>query len=1384
MNADNLEAIAITGLDCRFPAIAGLSDLCAQIFSERVATNSVKQLQTLSAAEMAALSLKAAGEDAGLLEVEKARILILKDDDLDIDLKGEFISSNKNSFQQVLHKIASLLKEHNSAVVLLALGKNKTDFGVSTLVFEKKPPEQKKVYASIKHFCLPTKSTGLLLSSESTIFQIESDIRKETETFFQAALAENPELQNEMPWTSLSGLPEEAQNYGSASQLCTLIIGSLSLSLKILPVSNNFANNEKLNRNSWLFESTNVRPWIHPVSHLSPCSKRQAAILCTGNNNNNNKTNTLILEETEHAPDLSLIGSWDSEIFVFQNASKKALYEELSRFHEFKQANPEHSLFQLAYNKRSADNGAFRLALIAQNLDELEERLLKAKDLLSTQSPDLALGLNGIYFNQIEPTERKKLAFILPGLGAAYPDMLADLCLYFPEVREVFDFVESLALTNSLPQSLPSRQIFPAKPKNPWGRSNQATLATMDSAVTTVLLAEWAMYILLQNIGIKPDALLGCSTGEFAALTMNGSIEIMSAAETFYKISTAVSRSVPMDQLADLRSLRVQASQSTINPLLQKLSSPSYLGAEMTDDYSLVSGPKSSIDELSKMLKAQSIEFLALPVSIPYHTPLVSGKVSDKQQEIADLNITYPAFESWSCSTGGIYPNDIESIRRISTYLFEKPILFRSTLNALYDNGARIFLEVGPKGGLTPLIAKILQNKEHIALASNLSGRSGIAQLQHIAAVLFCQGFAINFNHFYARRKSTGTKIESPKPITSSFSTLSQTRNHEAVLANYLDLMAQTHKSLMKSQERMMLTYLSTKQRQNEQRAYPFLDGALIESHENGLVAYQTLNITKDLYLLDHAIGGSVSNLKEERVYLLPLMVAIEIMAETAQRLANRNIVRRVKNIRAYKRIRVDDHGFSLAIKATRLSEPGTIAVEIREHLAGKSQDERPTLMSCEIELSEEYLPHTIKSTYPSQNSRKPLLSKNSLYGSGGMFHGPRMRSVQELQSVSERSNQALIAHKEIDNWFTANTNQRTLTDPLLLDNASQLVLFQLIEHQYPVSALLPFYIAEINFFADPNLKEKEWLQGQTYLRAMSNQGTEADIEITHHNGNMLLQIKGINSRAIILPEAWRYFIANPASTMLSAPLSWPDFSDNVPDLPSLTIMRQTFLPEDETALDWCADYLLSAKERITWNAFGNRNKRRVDWLLGRITAKDAVRKLLRTSFNLHLCPADIEIETNSDGPPTVSGAWLNTVDWLPQISISHSEGIAVAIASKPGKLRPGLDIEAVRKREEGFAQIAFTKKEQAYLSCLAENERIFWETRLWTAKEAVAKAVGTGMRGNPHNFEMDTLDPVSGKLLMRLNNWETTDIALSPDHRFAVSTERIDNMALSLALD
>ena len=93
-----------------------------------------------------------------------------------------------------------------------------------------------------------------------------------------------------------------------------------------------------------------------------------------------------------------------------------------------------------------------------------------------------------------------------------------------------------------------------------------------------------------------------------------------------------------------------------------------------------------------------------------------------------------------------------------------------------------------------------------------------------------------------------------------------------------------------------------------------------------------------------------------------------------------------------------------------------------------------------------------------------------------------------------------------------------------------------------------------------------------------------------------------------------------------------------------------------------------------------------------------------------------------------------------PVVSISHSDGIAAAIAALDARTLVGIDVERVSGRADGFERLAFTPPERALLDTVPVGDRLEWHLRLWCAKEAVAKAFGRGFAHGLHSVRQHHL--------------------------------------------
>jgi phosphopantetheinyl transferase len=124
------------------------------------------------------------------------------------------------------------------------------------------------------------------------------------------------------------------------------------------------------------------------------------------------------------------------------------------------------------------------------------------------------------------------------------------------------------------------------------------------------------------------------------------------------------------------------------------------------------------------------------------------------------------------------------------------------------------------------------------------------------------------------------------------------------------------------------------------------------------------------------------------------------------------------------------------------------------------------------------------------------------------------------------------------------------------------------------------------------------------------------------------------------------------------------------------------------------------------------------------------VRDLLWRLGEGPLFPVEVTIDNEPSGRPVASAPGGRDV----RVSIAHKDGIAVAMASEGRAV--GIDVERVEARGEAFAAIALTRDELRLVDGEMEGPaRDEGWTRLWCAKEAAAKAAGTGLGGAPHRF-------------------------------------------------
>jgi 4'-phosphopantetheinyl transferase len=159
------------------------------------------------------------------------------------------------------------------------------------------------------------------------------------------------------------------------------------------------------------------------------------------------------------------------------------------------------------------------------------------------------------------------------------------------------------------------------------------------------------------------------------------------------------------------------------------------------------------------------------------------------------------------------------------------------------------------------------------------------------------------------------------------------------------------------------------------------------------------------------------------------------------------------------------------------------------------------------------------------------------------------------------------------------------------------------------------------------------------------------------------------------------------------------------------------------------SDDWLSARERERLHSF-KVPKRRLDWRLGRWTAKLAVADWMGDSRDL----SRIEIVPDASGAPEVVIADQPVGG---RISLSHCDGVAVCAVIERGFL--GCDIEIVTARSEAFLADYFTIEEQQAIDGAGKG-RARMATLVWSAKESALKAIREGLRRDTRSIAVSRI--------------------------------------------
>ncbi|MGW3941483.1 SDR family NAD(P)-dependent oxidoreductase [Streptomyces phaeochromogenes] len=346
-----------------------------------------------------------------------------------------------------------------------------------------------------------------------------------------------------------------------------------------------------------------------------------------------------------------------------------------------------------------------------------------------------------------------KVAFLFPGQGSQRPGMLADVFIAFPELQHYLhlgrDHADALYPPAAFDTAVRDRQ--------------RAGITDTRVAQPALGIAGLAAHALLTAAGVRPDMAAGHSYGELVALCAAGAIAPEALLELSAERAAAILSAVGEDPGT---MAAVAAGAEDVEGALRETGAPGtvVVANHNSPRQTVISGPTEAMATAVRLLRAAGHRAEGIPVACAFHSPVVAAGGERFAEALASRTVRPPEFPVWSNRTAAPYGDHADEIRAELAAQIGAPVGFVAQIEAMYEAGARIFVEAGPGSILTRLVAQILGDRPHRTVACEPRHDSGLRGWLDALAQLAVAGLPVRTGWLFQGRDAVdATRTPEPK---------------------------------------------------------------------------------------------------------------------------------------------------------------------------------------------------------------------------------------------------------------------------------------------------------------------------------------------------------------------------------------------------------------------------------------------------------------------------------------------------------------------------------------------------------------------------------------------------------------------------------------------
>jgi acyl transferase domain-containing protein len=348
-------------------------------------------------------------------------------------------------------------------------------------------------------------------------------------------------------------------------------------------------------------------------------------------------------------------------------------------------------------------------------------------------------------FTARQEREERPIVFLFPGQGTQQANMGGQIYRTEPTFREEVDRCCEM-LKPHVKVDLRS-VIYPAEGDI---HAAERLLDQTRIAQPALFVIEYALAQLWLSRGIRPEAMIGHSIGEYVAACVAGVFSLEDA------LALVSIRGQMMQNLTGGAMIAASLSETDALALLNEELS---LAAINTPAQSVISGPVEAIEKLENHLTRLKINFRRLRASHAFHSPIMDLLKGAFVEEAQRVTLRPPQIPFISNVTGTwITENEIGD----ATYWYRhlrQTVRFADGIQLLSKQNKRIYLEVGPGQTITRMLRRWPENMSGERVFSSLDNLNAEAGLTTTLGKLWLSGAKIDWQEFYANEDRGRTEL-------------------------------------------------------------------------------------------------------------------------------------------------------------------------------------------------------------------------------------------------------------------------------------------------------------------------------------------------------------------------------------------------------------------------------------------------------------------------------------------------------------------------------------------------------------------------------------------------------------------------------------------------